>query len=399
MTPLVITGLGAITPAGLGRAALAEWLASGSDRRRPVDVGAGWHRRHRTPHALLLDDLDLSTLIQPQTARRMSPPARYAVATARLTLADGGVDPGDPQLETMAIALATAFGPSSFTEKLLRGILVEGPEAASPALFTECVANAPAAQVALALRARGPNVTITQREVGGLLAVQAAARELHLGRAPWAIAGVVEEITPLLHAILERFGALANGVARPFDRRRDGVVASEGAAVWLIEPAEHASRRRAPPIARLRVVGSAFDPTATVSGHGTGAVALADSIERSLRAADISLGQIDQIVSGGSGSRTGDRLEAELLAALFRQKSVPPVLAPKRIVGEYGGGFLGSALLLASGAPLAAPTGWERDELVGIVPQGSGTSRPPTMTMVTCLAVGGAAAWMVLERA
>ena len=69
-------------------------------------------------------------------------------------------------VEAAAVVLATAYGPSSVTEELEEQILLQGPEAASPALFAESVANAPAAQVARITGARGANLTVTAREAG-----------------------------------------------------------------------------------------------------------------------------------------------------------------------------------------------------------------------------------------
>ncbi len=116
----------------------------------------------------------------------MSPPSKLAVAAARMALRCAGL-PGKDEAGT-ATVIATAFGPSSYTEALLKQILLEGPEAASPSLFTESVANAPAAQIAIACKARGPSVTVCQREAGPLLALGQRRRRAWppaARRAPW----------------------------------------------------------------------------------------------------------------------------------------------------------------------------------------------------------------------
>ena len=151
------------------------------------------------------------------------------------------------------MVIATAFGPSTNTEALLKQILFEGPEAASPSLFMESVANAPAAQIAIALQARGASLTVCQREAGPLLALGTGAAEIAAGRAGRVLAGAVDEMTPLLHALLDRFGALARAgadgeeLARPFDRRRNGFLAGEGATVAVLESAGCRSRGRGGP--------------------------------------------------------------------------------------------------------------------------------------------------------
>ena len=180
----------------------------------------------------------------------------------------------DGGLDDLGIILSTAFGPAAVTEELLTQILCDGPETASPFLFAESVANAPAAQVARLTGARGANLTVTQREAGTLIAVRRAAAEIEAGRSRRMFAGVADEMVPLLQALFDRFGTLARGrgdsppVARPFDRDRDGFLTSEGAAVVLLEEGRDLAARGRRPRARLLGGGEAFDPTAPRCGWG-----------------------------------------------------------------------------------------------------------------------------------
>lgn len=331
----------------------------------------------------------------------MSPPSRLAVAAARMALSCAGLDRGE-DLAAAAVAIATAFGPSSCTEGLLKQILCASPDAASPMLFTESVANAPAAQIAILLKAKGPSYTVCQREAGPLLAVARAAEELASGRRRRALAGAVEEMTPLLHAVLDRFGALAHGepeVARPFDRRRTGFLAGEGAALLVLEDDDAAHARGARPLARVLGWGSAFDPTAGPAGWGDGAATLARALRRVLERSGVVPGAIDLIVSGASGARDGDRLEAKTLRAAWEGARLPPIVAPKAVTGEYGGGLLAGAVLAASGARLGPTAGFtEPDPELGVVPHDGSPLPPPGIALVTSLAAGGAAAWLLLGR-
>jgi 3-oxoacyl-(acyl-carrier-protein) synthase len=223
------------------------------------------------------------------------------------------------------------------------------------------------------------------------------------GRAPRALAGAVDEMTPLLHALLDRFGALPRpgplgDLARPFDRRRAGFTASEGATVVLLETAASAAERGGRVLARVLAWGSAFDPTAPQAGWGTGHERLARSLRRGIERAGVRLDEIDAVVSGASGSRGGDRVEALTLRALWPDGDLPPVLAPKRLVGEYGGGFLAAAVLAAAGSRLgdvSGAAGFEADPELGIVPSGGAGLRPSTV-LVTSAAAGGAYAWLIL---
>ena len=401
MTEIFITGLGTVGAYGSGAESLRRVLAA-SELPAPseVDRSAGYHLAQAPRKALLLDPALLREWVPPGEARRMSPPSRFALAAARMAFRCAGLGEGLPD-ERTGVVISTAFGPSSYSEGLLRQILLEGPESASPILFMESVANAPAAQIAIASKARGPSVTICQREAGALLAVGQAAADVAAGRVPRALAGTLDEMTPLLHSLLDRFGALARNsgpdgteVARPFDLRRAGFVAAEGATMLLLESGE----RTASPLARVAAWGSAFDPTAPAVGWGTGSAGLARSLRRTLDRAGIPLESIDRIVTGASGSRSGDRVEALLLKEAWGDLPLPPVLAPKSVTGEYGGGFLGAAVLAAAGAPFGPTAGFEEpDPELGVVPHDGSPLAPPSTILVTSVAAGGAASWLVLE--
>lgn len=407
---VLVTGLGTVGAYGCGGDSLRRLLASSdppSSLLSEVDRSAGYHTEDGAEGgarlAFLTRGVSLAEHVAPGEARRMSPPSKLAVAAARMALRCAGFADARCDREETAVVIATAFGPSSYSEALVRQILFEGPESTSPFYFTESVANAPAAQVAILCRARGPSVTICQREAGALQAVAQGAADVLSGRAPRSLAGSVEEMTPLLHALLDRFGALARPgedgeeAARPFDRRRDGFLASEGATMLLLEDEESAGERGGRALARVLAWGSAFDPTASQTGWGTGHAHLARSLRRCLERAGLGIGDVDRIVSGASGSRAGDRLEALTLRAAWGDRSLPPVLAPKAAVGEYGGGFLGAAVLAAAGSCFGPAAGFrEPDPELGIVPHGGSSLPRPSTVLVTSLAAGGAASWLVL---
>ena len=406
---VLLTGLGTAGAYGCGAESLRQALAAADPQTHlsEVDRAADYHRAQGARQAFLTGRLFregcLKEWIAPGEARRMSPPSKLAVASARMALRCAGFDDARCGSEATSVTVATTFGPSSYSEALIRQILFEGPESTSPFYFTESVANAPAAQIAILCRARGPSVTVCQREAGVVIALSQAAADVAAGKVPHALAGAVEEMTPLLHALLDRFGALARSgpdgseMARPFDLRRDGFLASEGSAMVFLETEESAVARGARPLARVLAWGSAFDPTAPRTGWGTGAERLARSLVRTLERAGLEIGDVDRIVSGASGSRDGDRLEAGLLRSAWGDRPLPPVLAPKATVGEYAGGFLGAAVLAAGGAPFGPTPGFaEPDPALGIVPHDGSPLAPPSTVLVTSRAAGGAAAWLVL---
>ncbi len=404
--PVLITGLGTLGAWGGGSERLAAALAAGAPLAREIDRAAGYHLPQGSRRACLVPPGELAGWLSPGEARRMSPPSKVAVAAARMALRCAGISSEDGETRT-AVVIATAFGPSTNTEVLLKQILDEGPEAASPSLFMESVANAPAAQIAIALKARGASLTLCEREAGPLIALGTGAAEIAAGRASRVLAGSVDEMTPLLHALLDRFGALARSaeeggeeLARPFDRRRGGFLAGEGGTMVVLESAEGLAARGGRALARVLARGSAFDPTAPPSNWGHGHRTLARSLRRTLERAGLKPGDVDLVVSGASGAREGDRLEAEVLRAVWEGGPLPPVAAPKAVTGEYGGGHLAAAVLAALGAPFGPTPGFaEEDPALGIAPLAGPLPEAPSVVLATSLAAGGAAAWVVLGKA
>ncbi len=401
-TEVVVTGIGVIGAFGAGRAALLQGLEAGEPRLAEVDRSAGYHRTGGARLAALADLSALGGLVPPALSRRMSPPARMAVAAMQLALRDAGLPPEADHSAT-GIVTGTAFGPAWVTEQLLRQILGQGPDQASPALFTESVASASAAQMALVIRARGPNQTLTQREASDLLALGEAARWIRDERCERVLVGVVEEGVPILHALLDRFQALARADrfgperARPFDRRRNGLTAAEGATVVVLESAETAAARGARAVCRLLAHGAAFDPSAPAHDWGSGEAGLARSLRRFLARSGQVPEAIDLIVSGASGARLGDRLEALTLRGAWESRPLPPVVAPKGTTGEYGGGFLAAGLLAAAGERPGPTAGFATvDPELGLAPWTGGDLPAPRLCLLTALASGGAAAWTLV---
>ena len=403
LSPVVVSGLGTVSAAGCGRRAAADALRDSRTCWTAVDRSAGYHRRGGSRLAGLTAGLDLSPWLAPAAARRMSGPSRLAVAAAKMALEDAGLAPGAGDVAT-AVVVSNAHGPTSILEKILVQDFREGPLAVSPALFTESVANAPAAQVAIACGALGPNLTVIQREAGALIAVVQAAAEIAGGRVDRALAIAVDEMTPLLHAVLDRFNALATAggdgeeTARPFDRRRTGAVAAEGATALVLEREAAVAERGGRVLARLRAGTSAFDPSSPRSGWSRDPGPLAAACRRFLDKAGSSPREIDAVVSSAAGTFGGDRLEARVLRALWDDGELPPVLVPKAVLGDHGGALPAGLVLAVDGVAFGPTPGFaEIDPELGVVPHDGRPLAPPARVLATALAAGGAAAWLIVE--
>ena len=407
----VITAWGCLGPWG-GAQGLRDALRDGIVRSSVVDRSQGFHAVGTASRALLVSDDALMDALPRGELRRASRLSRMTMAAAHDA---GAARPDDPGT---TLVLSTCFGPVHASVEVMSTILRDGPLAVAPYVFAESVANAPAAQLAIATGARGPNLTIVQAEASPLLALGRGRVEIESGRASRVLVGALDEAPPMLHACLGRLGALARPgsdgeeCARPFRASRTGVVQAEGASILTLSEESTARAKGAPLLARVLCSGSAFDPSASRLGWGTGAESLGRALTRSLARARLrlSVGDIGLIVSGASGSVAGDALEARTLRAAWDHVELPPIVTPKAFTGEWGGGGLAAAMAIVTGcdvaeAPEGAPegaTGEAADEAVpphGDLPLHRGGALPPArLLLLTAFGSGGSAAWVVLER-
>ena len=396
---MVISGLGLVTAGAWGWNEAVSLWARADPAPALVDRSSGYHRQNGARMALLVDSARAGTWLKPMAARRMSPASRFAVCAALMALDDAGLGSRFEE-GTTAVVMATTYGAASVSEKILRQILHEGPQSVSPALFTESVANAPAAQIALAVGARGANTTITQRQTGVAAALKHAEVLIRTGKADRVLVGSVDEMSPLLHAILDRIGALAqpdnNGdeVGRPFDARGTGWLGGEGATMVLIEREEDVDRRRGTFRARFIGAGSAFDPNAPRSGWGALPGPRAQALTAFLEVNQVLPQGIDRIVCSAGGLPEADRLEARLIREVWAQEDLPPILVPSATAGSHGGALLGGAVAAAAGANYGPTPGFgRRDPEAAVVPHdGRRLPHAKTVLMTVC-APGGSAGW------
>lgn len=358
MTRIPITGIGVVAPGAIGVEAFRAQLASGRSAIVDVDrfdtAGLSAHK------AALVTDFRPKEFIPAMKMRRMNALSRLGVAAAKLAIEDcGGALANDS-----GVAIGTAFGPVQTSVEYMQEYVAKGAALAPPQLFAESVANAPGSHIAIEWDLRGFNITITQRESSMLAAAMFASSQLMKHSVPAALIGGVEEANEMLFSVLDRIGALAhaNGeldeAARPFDRRRNGLVLGEAGAILV------AGGGTREPYGYLSGFGIARDTSASMSDWGSDYAAVVAAMRAAIDDAELSPGDIDAIYASANGSARGDALEQRAIESLF--ETIPPVVATKGIFGEYaaGGGLqLAAALIALEEQQLHASPGFEEGDL------------------------------------
>jgi 3-oxoacyl-[acyl-carrier-protein] synthase II len=378
MPRIPITGIGVVAPGAIGVDAFRRLLAEG---------------RTAASEAALVRDFKPRDYIPPMKMRRMNGLSRLAVSAAKLAIDDCG----SALDTTTGGALGTAFGPVQTSVEYMQEYVEKGAALAPPQLFAESVANAPGSHIAIEHGLRGFNITITQRESSVLAAAMYAATQLVKENVTAALIGGVEEANEMLFSVLDRVGALAHAegdldeAARPFDRRRNGVLLGEGGAIFV---AGAGSRK---PYAWLSGFGIARDTTASISDWGTGEGSVVTAMRAALADAELGVEDVDAIYASANGSPRGDALEAAAIRALFGTR-IPPVVATKGIFGEYAAGGalqLAAAILAIDEQCLHASVGFESGELAANTERRAADLRH---VLVSSLSAGGGIVCAVISR-
>jgi 3-oxoacyl-[acyl-carrier-protein] synthase II len=355
MNDVVVTGIGAVTPLGIGAAPLYERWAAGICG---IEDGEGRAREFVATEHLSVKD-----------ARRADRFTQLALVASIEALADAGWGEGLPyDAWKIGSIIGTGIGGIGTIEANDRAMFDGGPKHVSPLAVPLMMGNAAAAAVSMRHGLRGPAFGTVSACSSGADAIGTAIRAIRHGDALAVVTGGAEAaLTPLSRAAFGALDALStSGVSRPFDARRDGFVMGEGAGVLVLEDGEAARARGARILAVARGYGATADAHHVTAPHPTGEGAAA-AITRALEDAGVAPEEIVYVNAHGTSTQLNDRAETiALKSALGEHAYAIPVSSTKSAIGHLlgaGGAVEAIATILALRAKLIPPTlGWaERD--------------------------------------
>jgi 3-oxoacyl-[acyl-carrier-protein] synthase II len=355
VSEVVVTGIGAVTPLGIGAPTLHERWAAGVCG---IEDGEGRCREFVATDHLSVKD-----------ARRADRFTQLAIVASIEALADAGWDHELPyEAARIGSIIGTGIGGIGTIEANDLAIFEKGPKHVSPLAVPLMMGNAAAAAVSMRHGLRGPTFGTVSACSSGADAIGTAMRAIKYGDALAVVTGGAEAaLTPLSRAAFGALDALSVcGISRPFDARRDGFVMGEGAGVLVLEDGEAARARGARILAVVRGYGATADAHHLTAPHPTGEGAAA-AIARALEDAGAEPADIVYVNAHGTSTPLNDRAETiALKAALGEHASSIPVSSTKSAIGHLlgaGGAVEAAATILALRARLIPPTiGWaERD--------------------------------------
>lgn len=320
---IVVTGLGAITPIGIGVKEM--WEAAITGKCGTDEITLFDARNYEIRIAAEVKGFNASDFMLPVVYRKTDRFAQMGVAAARMAIEDGGIEGLiDKNSNNVPVIMGSGLGGSLFHEEQIFK-LVEGkdPRKVLSSSVPRIAPNAVSAHIAMQFKLRGPNLTISTACSSGGNAIALAAQMIEKGDTDIAVAGGVEcPITPFTYAayqsmrVLSKGNGLLNRSPRPFDKKRDGFVLGEGAGVLILEELQHAEARGAKCYAELLGYASNCGAYHMAAPEPNGDDA-AQAMETGLRVAGVHASSVDYINAHGTGTQLNDLAESKAIGKVF----------------------------------------------------------------------------------
>ena len=378
MHRVVVTGIGVVSPNGIGRRAFGEAIMEGRSGVTPIESFDTSGQTIKIAGEVKNFDV-LSYLGEnKKSAKLMSRAVGFAVGSAALAVEDSGFDLAKVNSERFGVTMGTGVTPMDVNEligPITKGIGADGSfdlakftiaraESMFPLWLLKHLPNMAAAHISILHHAMGPNNTIVTACAAGTQAVGEAFRLIARGDADLMLAGGCDSrLDPQMLVAYHLMKTVSSSarppteVSRPFDGERDGFVLGEGAAVLVLESLKSARRRKAKIYAEVVGYGSSFDAYGITKPEPEGKGA-AIAMRAALREAKLDPSDIDYINAHGTSTRLNDLMETVAVKRVFGHRAPTiPMSSQKSMVGH---------LIGASGALEAAATAMSLDR--GVIP-------------------------------
>jgi 3-oxoacyl-[acyl-carrier-protein] synthase II len=361
---VVVTGLGAVTPVGVGAKAYWDAITAGHSGVGPLTLVDPELVPSKVAAECL--DFDPATSLGPKEAKRLDRSTQFALTSAREAWEDARIEGAVDKDET-GVVFATGIGGINSLLASDKVLHTKGPNRVSPFTVPQLMPNAAAGQIAMKLGLRGPNFCTTTACAASNHAIGLAFQAIQHGEADAMIAGGSEaafvDIALVafaqMTALATKFNDRPEEASRPFDALRNGFVMGEGAGALILEERDHALRRGAQVHAELIGFGQsadAFHVTAP-SEDGSGA---ALAIRRALRSAGLEPQAVGYVNAHGTSTPAGDISETRALRLAFGDHADRlAVSSTKSMIGHLfgaAGAVEGVATVLAVRDGILPPT-------------------------------------------
>lgn len=364
MKRVVITGLGAVTPIGIGRDKYWNSLLkgkSGIDYITRFDT-----EKYDTKIGAEIKDFSPEDFMDRKEARRMDRFTQYAIVGTSLALEDGDIKLEKLDKERMAVVIGSGIGGMETLEKEHSKLLERGPKRVSPLFIPMMISNMAPGQISMVYGIKGPSFAITTACASSTHAIGESFRMIQRGIADLIITGGSEgAITPISLAGFNSMKALSTRneeptkASRPFDKERDGFVIGEGAGILILEELNHALDRGATIYGEIIGYGATSDAY-HITAPDPEAEGAKRAMELALKDGKIHFSNIDYINAHGTSTYYNDKLETLAIKKAFKEHAYNlAISSTKSMTGHLlgaAGGIEAIATILAIKEGIIPPT-------------------------------------------
>ncbi|HBR51291.1 MAG TPA: beta-ketoacyl-[acyl-carrier-protein] synthase II [Nitrospira sp.] len=341
---VVITGLGVISPIGIG---VSEFWKSAMTGRSGVTAipSLGWvpMSDYRSRVAGQVHNFSPEQYLTATQASRVDRYAQFALVAAKEALADADLNMTKERPHRVGVIVGAGMGGMVMGEREITQLFkTQRPHRVHPNFIPTITLNSASGIVAMAHGAKGPNLTISTACSSSAHALGQALHCIRTGQADVVIAvGADASITPLvfagfcsLRALSSEFNDAPERASRPFDRRRDGFVMGEGAAALIVESLAHAKKRKARVYAELAGYAATSEAYHMVIPQEDGQE-ISMTMKIGLESAGIGADQVDYINAHATSTTIGDAVETKAIRNLFKNRADKIAInATKSLVGH-----------------------------------------------------------------
>ncbi|AFS78638.1 3-oxoacyl-[acyl-carrier-protein] synthase II [Gottschalkia acidurici 9a] len=362
---VVITGIGVLSPIGIGKEELFNSLLEG---KSGIDKITRFNTEgFTTTIAGEVKNFNPEDYIDKKEAKKMDRFTQYAVVGSKIAIEDAKLDISSINAERFGVILGTGIGGIETFEEQSEKYKEKGPRRISPFFIPMMIGNMAAGQVAIAFGAQGINETIVTACASSTNSIGDSFRAIQRGEADVIISGGTEApITPMSLGGFSAMKALSTNndnpqeASRPFDKERDGFVMGEGAGILILEELEHALKRGAKIYAEVVGYGVTCDAhhITTPAEGGVGAV---KSMKMALEDGGVSPEEVDYINAHGTSTEYNDKFETAAIKTVFKDHAYDKlkVSSTKSMTGHLlgaAGGVEGCICALAIERGYIPPT-------------------------------------------
>ena len=341
---VVITGLGVVSPIGIGVSTFWKSAMAGQSGISAITSFDPFPMDgYRSKVAVQILDFSPEQHIGSSLGDRVDRYAQFALAASREALSDSGMQMEKESPHRVGVIVGAGMGGMVMGEREITQLyLHQKPHRVHPNFIPVVTLNSASGIVAMATGAKGPNFTISTACSSSAHALGQAWYCIRTGQADAVIVvGADASITPLvfagfcsLRALSSKFNDQPERASRPFDRNRDGFVMGEGAGSLIVESLAHAKKRKARVYAELAGYAATSEAYHMVIPREDGEE-VATTMRIALKAADVSPSEVDYINAHATSTNIGDAVESKAIRALFKNRADKiAISATKSLVGH-----------------------------------------------------------------